>query len=582
MADFWWTAQDYLALVSQLEHQFNTSPSFTLQRFWFYVHPTLHSLSLLHSLTSELANLNSPTFPSSSSEDEEDSEMDEGLKAVIAQATGKTSGGRVVGGGGLVKGGEVISVLESVLQRTAGDPAAIALFRPLLLQASQPYARMLLRWVDHGQLDDPHDEFMVKEAKNITRGTLEMDFTDEYWERKYALRSAGFKGTLGDGEERKAWREKGWAGGAVVPESLEAWKSKVLLAGKYVNVMRECGLHVAREEAGAPTSDKDEARLVPIDDDAFYRRIQDAYTLANRSLLRMLLEDQDFPGRLRSLRHHFFLSQGDAFTTFLDSASHELSKRVKSVNVSRLQSQLDLAVRNPASSSSSDPYKEDVKVVLAGTTLTDWLLRVMRVTGALDTPGALGGGGDAGDALDAMGLLDLNAGGKDTPSDRDAGSKKDPFTGMDALQLDYTVRFPISLVISRKTILRYQLIFRHLLHLKHLEQMLVQVWTEHVKLPCWRTRTGDPKFEGWKRRMFALRGKMLAWVQQMYSFASSEVLERQWGMLEAKLGKVETVDGLLRDHVDFLDTCLKECMLTNAKLLKVRPTQPRLRSSGAH
>ncbi len=32
---------------------------------------------------------------------------------------------------------------------------------------------------------------------------------------------------------------------------------------------------------------------------------------------------------------------------------------------------------------------------------------------------------------------------------------------------------------------------------------------------------------------------------------------------------VSTVDELMRDHVDFLDTCLKECMLANSKLLKV-------------
>jgi len=31
-----------------------------------------------------------------------------------------------------------------------------------------------------------------------------------------------------------------------------------------------------------------------------------------------------------------------------------------------------------------------------------------------------------------------------------------------------------------------------------------------------------------------------------------------------------TVDELMQDHVDFLATCLKECMLTNSKLLRVR------------
>jgi gamma-tubulin complex component 2 len=62
---------------------------------------------------------------------------------------------------------------------------------------------------------------------------------------------------------------------------------------------------------------------------------------------------------------------------------------------------------------------------------------------------------------------------------------------------------------------------------------------------------------------------MFAFVQQMYSFAVSGVLEVNWRALEAKLDKVETVDQLLRDHVDFLDTCLNELLLTNEKLLQV-------------
>ena len=70
--------------------------------------------------------------------------------------------------------------------------------------------------------------------------------------------------------------------------------------------------------------------------------------------------------------------------------------------------------------------------------------------------------------------------------------------------------------------------------------------------------------------MFILRARMLAFVQQILAFATFEVLEPNWRSLEAKLEKVKTVDQLLRDHVDFLDTCLKECMLTSSKLLRVR------------
>ena len=65
---------------------------------------------------------------------------------------------------------------------------------------------------------------------------------------------------------------------------------------------------------------------------------------------------------------------------------------------------------------------------------------------------------------------------------------------------------------------------------------------------------------------------MLSFVQQILAFATFEVLEPNWRALESKLEKVTTVDQLLRDHVDFLDTCLKECMLTSSRLLKVCPS----------
>ena len=66
---------------------------------------------------------------------------------------------------------------------------------------------------------------------------------------------------------------------------------------------------------------------------------------------------------------------------------------------------------------------------------------------------------------------------------------------------------------------------------------------------------------------------MLAFVQQVSAYVTFDVLEPNWKKLEAKLAKVQTVDQLMRDHIDFLDTCLKESMLTSSKLLKVRFNQ---------
>jgi len=142
------------------------------------------------------------------------------------------------------------------------------------------------------------------------------------------------------------------------------------------------------------------------------------------------------------------------------------------------------------------------------------------------------------------------------------------FAAIDALAFDFDVKFPLSLVISRKAITRYQLISRFLLGMRYLEFSLGNAWTEH-KTPLWRKSTGAPDMESWKRRIFVLRAMMLQWVQHMLGFVTGDVLETRWKKLEEKLSKVSTIDQLLRDHVDYLDTCLKECTLTSDKLITV-------------
>ncbi|PVF93301.1 hypothetical protein CPB86DRAFT_715744 [Serendipita vermifera] len=535
--------KDYQTLLSQLEHAFNSSVTFTLQKMWFYIHPTLHTMSLIYSLVCELAQTDTQSEGSESTSDDDDALNEElglasGLKAVKLSEMG-------LGGGGIVKGGEVVAILWDRMQNMSGDPTAYKVYGKLLKAAGKPFAGLIERWIRTGLLKDPYEEVMVKESKFINKGTLEMDYTDEYWERRYTLR---------DGSSLSAPSKRHQAGvppprtpggrlpgGACIPPFLENWKHKVLLAGKYLNVIRECGLEIKGDAEKFDEEDWD------MDGDKFYKSIEDAYTYANRTLLQLLMNDQHLIPRLRSLKHYFFLSQSSFLTHFLDLSASELRKPAKGVSLVKLQSLLDLALN----SGESFGYKEDLKVTMASSGLYDWLLKVVSVSGEL---------GGEGEEMNALAT---------TSGVRASITTVSTIVGIDALTFDYTVRFPLSLVISRKTILRYQLLFRFLLHLKHVEQMLSSMWIDH-KAPNWRTPTPNhAEFTLWRSRVFVLRARMLAFVQQILAFATVEVLEPNWRKLETKLGKVTTVDQLLRDHVDFLDTCLKECMLTSSKLLRV-------------
>jgi len=289
----------------------------------------------------------------------------------------------------------------------------------------------------------------------------------------------------------------------------------------------------------------------------FYTFLEEAYSYANKTLLDLLLKDQQLIPRLRSLKRYFFLSQASFLTHFLDLSAPELRKGSRATSIVKLQSLLDLALANDARGEDT-LYKEDVKVTMAESGLYDFLLKVVNVSGVVD--------GEEKGGLEEQHQQQQAEKGKKDKDDKD----KKGMIAIDALTLDYTVKFPLSLVISRKTILRYQLLFRFLLHLKHVEQSLSSMWIEQKTVPWRRSLRHHPDFERWRLRVCLLRARMLAFVQQILSFSTFEVLEPNWRSLEAKLEKVKTVDQLLRDHVDFLDTCLKECMLTSSKLLKVR------------
>ena len=165
-----------------------------------------------------------------------------------------------------------------------------------------------------------------------------------------------------------------------------------------------------------------------------------------------------------------------------------------------------------------DPFKEDVKVAMNDVGLTGWLMRVVNVQGM-----------DA----DASSLSTY------TPAPISAtGDNEKEISGYEALTLDYAVPFPLSLVVSRVTLTRYQLLFRYLLSLRHLENLLTTSWTEHTKSAVWtkraaKGRTGtdaarDRRAEEWKRRAWCLRSRMLCFVQQLLYFCTSEVIEPNW------------------------------------------------------
>lgn len=117
------------------------------------------------------------------------------------------------------KGGALLNVIYRLMANSS-DKSIRDLFEFLLEKSAQPYFSMLQKWIFNGDLKDPFSEFIVRENKVLQKENIGRDFNDKYWDEKFTYR-----------EE-------------MVPTFLAKYKEKILHAGKYLNVIRECGLDV--------------------------------------------------------------------------------------------------------------------------------------------------------------------------------------------------------------------------------------------------------------------------------------------------------------------------------------------------
>lgn len=518
---------EYLVLVAQLEHQFMANPSFSLQSLALHIRPTAQSLEVLYELVQELSKANDDDAAA-----EEDPYGEQDMEALLERLKSGNLVDPPKRTAKTIKGGNTLTMIQERLTALSGDPTAREILTHLARKASVPYVAMLNRWIHEGAIDDPHNEFMVREQSSIRKERLEEDYTSEYWQKRYTLR-----------------RDE-------IPTRLADLSDKILIAGKYLNVVRECQSEIGSIQDDEAGSDRRTlTRPAHFDDPRFAEAIDEAYRYANSALLSLMLTRHEISARLLSMRNFFFLAHSDFFTGFQDSAVRELSRDSRHVNRDRLQSLLELSVNMSGSVTRGDRFKDDIRVDLVHQPLFDVLTEINSVSG-----------------LGAEEALQTGTWKKTFPSNAQDDVK--PISGYQGLQFDHVVPFPVSLIISRKTTFLYQLLFRHLYSLRHTSDALDAAWFDATRSPQWRIRPTSTAADGrrgenFRARCWTLRARMAGFVAQVSYYCTTEVVDPRFRSFLRRLECVRTVDELMSDHFDFLNTCLKECMLTNQRLLRV-------------
>lgn len=284
--------KEYTIVIAQLEHQMKSAAAagqapMTIQKLWYYLQPSLRTMEML---------------------------------SMLVDACRNTLGG-----------GALLSEIQRIRSSLAGDMKAGQVFSFLMERATVPYLKMVERWIYHGDLVDPYDEFMIRRDDEVGKEDVSDNPYSTYWQDRYTLREAQ------------------------VPLFLARFAPKILTAGKYLNVFRTCNRQVDCPFAGMIEFAASES--------VYEELIDKAHAFASQTLLDFFVKDNDLASRLSSLKHYFLMDQGDFFVDFMDVAEEELKLRADKLSLSRLESLLHLSLQT--STCSSDPYKDDLVCFLS-------------------------------------------------------------------------------------------------------------------------------------------------------------------------------------------------------------------------
>ncbi|XP_071453118.1 gamma-tubulin complex component 2-like isoform X2 [Hetaerina americana] len=445
--------KDYLVFVAQLETE-HRKGTLTLHKMWFYIQPSMRTMEILSN---------------------------------IADTINKAD----------ARGGKVLSYLHEQTTGATGEHGSQELCLYLTQAACVPYMEILEKWVYKGVINDPYEEFLVEDNEVIEMEELPLDYSDDYWEKRYTVR-----------------RER-------IPSFLEKVADVILRTGKYLNVIRQCGKVFKSPQA--------EEIVYTIKQRQYVEAIERAYLFASKTLLELLMTENNLMKRLRSVKHYFLLDQGDFIVQFMDLCEEELQKEIDEIVPTRLESLLELALRTSAAN--NDPFKDDICAELLPYDLMFQMFKILTI---------------------------------ETTEEEEYRVQSQNFNllGLESFSFGYNVKWPVSLVLNRKALACYQMIFRHLFYCKHVERLLCSVWLSNKvakSFPLTASQTYGPAF--------ALQQRMLNCVQNLEYYMMFEVIEPNWHEFLGNMEKVNNVDDVLLCHSNFLDTCLKDCMLTNSMLL---------------
>lgn len=425
----------------------------------------------------------------------------------------------------VVKGGLVLRIVQDKMDQHSGDLKSFEFLSQLFHNISRNYIDMLNDWITKGVMDDPNNEFFITTnlAHDFKLNSLN---SERYWDSKFVIKKDGLPKEFQDPEVQL----------------------KVLLTGKYLNVLKECGITLDTFT---------QVKVNSLTDSNLYVILDQAYSDANNLILDLFFRGYNFKRTLIDLQGYYMLNKAAKMIDFMTLAFHEFKKQSTHASLSRLNRTF-----NTVFNKNSDLVFQLLNIVIEKEPIYSYLLEILKVE-AIDAEKAL-----SASNFDSIKNLISETLDFEKDSNKDAKSTENLRT-INYLTFDVILPFPLNLIASRTVMIQYQLIFRHLMNLHYTDKQLNDSWFEINKNKIWKYKGFDKPIPKWITRVRSLHDRMKDFVRIYFGYITNDIIDTNWKELLQRVDKIQDFEQLSHLIQSFLNTVLKSSILTTEKLIKI-------------
>lgn len=218
------------------------------------------------------------------------------------------------------KGGQLVSLIHG-FSTSHGDPIVAAFAERLLGSVTRPFYDILRHWIYDGELQDPYQEFFVREQ-------------DQNLEERQDLKARGMS---------SVWNDKYEVAKDMIPSiTTDDFAQKVFLIGKSLNFIR----HSCGDAPWVDDYSKSSSKELRYGDTATLEAwIDEAYKTTMKRLMDLMTNKFHLFHHLRALKSYLLLGQGDFIALLMESLAANLDRPAGAQYRHTLTAQLEHAIR---------------------------------------------------------------------------------------------------------------------------------------------------------------------------------------------------------------------------------------------